>query len=171
MRLFVAIPMSHSMKQSLVEIQKRMIREGYKGSFTRKENLHMTAVFIGEWENTELVMKALDHVPIPSVSLELARLGHFGNLYWAGTREDPKLEEYVLALREEFRRASIPFDPHPFLPHITLARRIIAPKENDIEIPKAHMQLRHVCLMESDREEDGRLIYRELGRVSGKELG
>lgn len=171
MRLFIAIPMSHAMKHSLTEIQKQMARKGYKGSYTRRENLHMTVAFIGEWDDTNLVMKALNRIPIPQLTLELIRLGHFGNLYWAGARENPKLEEYAMAVREELRKESIPCDPHPFLPHITLARRIIAPKDKDIEIPKEYMQLRHVCLMESVREEDGRLIYRELGRVSRKELG
>ena len=47
MRLFVSIPMTHSMKQSLTELQKEMVRKDYRGSYTRKENLHMIVAFIG----------------------------------------------------------------------------------------------------------------------------
>lgn len=166
MRLFVAIPMTHHMKQSLQGIQKEMNRKGYKGSYTRKENLHMTAAFVGEYDRPERILEAMNRVPIPSITLELSRLGHFGNLYWMGTKENPMLEEYVLQLRNEFQNDGIPYDPHPFLAHITVARRVIAPKDRIIDAPKTYMSIRHVCLMESVRDAEGKVSYRELGRVS-----
>lgn len=166
MRLFVAIPMTHHMKQSLQGIQKEMNRKGYKGSYTRKENLHMTAAFVGEFDRPERILEAMNRVPIPSITLELSRLGHFGDLYWVGTKKVPCLEEYVFRLRKQFHEYKIPFDAHPFLAHITVARRIIAPQNTEINVPETHMELRHVCLMESARDADGKVFYRELGRVS-----
>ena len=168
MRLFVSIPMTHSMKHSLTELQKEMVRKDFRGNFTRKENLHMTVVFIGEYEDPDSVLRAMERVPVPCVTLELEKLGHFGQLYWAGTRENPKLEEYVQALRKEFRKDGIPFDPHPFLAHITVARRVAAPKGAAVAVPRDHMELSHVCLMESKRGEDGNVFYREIGHVTRK---
>ena len=168
MRLFVSIPMTHSMKQSLTELQNEMVRKDFRGNFTRKENFHMTVAFIGEYEDSDAVLRAMERVPVPYVTLELTKLGHFGQLYWAGTRENPKLEEYALALRNEFRKDGIPFDPHPFLAHITVARRVIAPKDAAVTVPRGHMEFRHVCLMVSERGEDGNVFYREIGRVTRK---
>ena len=51
MRLFVSIPMNHQMKHSLVELQKEMVRKGYRGNYTRRDNLHMTVAFIGDFED------------------------------------------------------------------------------------------------------------------------
>lgn len=168
MRLFVSIPMNHQMKHSLVELQKEMVRKGYRGNYTRRDNLHMTVAFIGDFEDPDLVLSAMERVSVPDVTLELVKLGHFGDLYWAGTREDSKLEEYALVLRNEFREERIPFDPHPFLAHITVARRVAAPKNAAVAVPSGHMALRHVCLMESSRGDDGKVFYREIGRVSRK---
>lgn len=171
MRLFVAIPMSENMKGSLGEVQKQMQKKGCRGNFTSRDNLHMTVAFIGEQEKYLPVLAAMKEVPLPDVTLQLSRLGHFGELYWVGTAERKELEQYVVLLREGFRTNSIPFDPHPFLPHITVARRVIAPKGISITVPNTTMRLRKVCLMESYRNSNGRVIYRELGSVHSKVFG
>lgn len=165
MRLFVAIPMTEKMKGSLTEIQKQMQQKGCRGNYTRKENLHMTVTFIGEQEEYQPVLDVMKEIPVPDVTLQLSRLGHFGELYWVGMEERKELEQYVKLLREGLRNNGIPFDPHPFLPHITLARRVMAPKGMTLQIPDTSMRVRKISLMESSRNTDGKLIYREVGAM------
>ena len=64
----------------------------------------------------------------------------FGNLLWAGTEKEPRLEALVKQLRRYLSTGQIPFDRKSFNPHITLIRNAIGSKGfADIEVCKASL--------------------------------
>ena len=64
MRLFIAICFDDNMLDSLAEIQDDLRRCGVKGSYTPRENLHMTLAFIGEYDDPEQVVEVMQKVPL-----------------------------------------------------------------------------------------------------------
>ena len=99
MRLFLAISLEGTMRQSLLTLQEQWKSLGVKGHFVPPENLHLTLAFIGEYGKPDAVMDALASVPFEPFPLRLDRLGHFGDLYWAGIADNTPLTTFVKRLR------------------------------------------------------------------------
>ena len=168
MRLFIAIQLNDEMKDALVRIQNAMKRNGVRGNFTRRENLHLTLAFIGEYSDVELVREVIDEIEFNDFEIGLDGIGAFGNLWWTGigSADDEELKAVAKMLRHGLADAGIPFDRKKFSPHITLVRKAQSPDgkipagvlEN---VPEANMIVNHISLMRSDRGKNG-MIYTEL---------
>ena len=52
MRLFIAILFEENIINALTHFQDNLKAKGVKGNFSRRENLHITLAFIGEYGNT-----------------------------------------------------------------------------------------------------------------------
>lgn len=163
MRLFIAIRLSDEIQRAIVDVQNTMRRQGIRGNYTPKENLHLTLAFIGEYSDPGYVLEAIENVPFVPVALTLSDMGAFGDLWWIGLESSPELKSYVRRLRHALAEAGIPFDKKRFSPHITMLRRA------DTELSKARtapvkglrMVSDHVSLMRSDRGKN-RMIYTEI---------
>ena len=167
MRLFVAVEPSPAFRSALAEVQARLRDAGAAARMLEPSNLHLTLAFIGLWPET---VTALPAVTKP-FSLTLSGLGIFpeAKVLWAGVRPSADLDRLAAEVRESLARAGIPFDPKPFVPHITLARKPRLPEGFDlseIAVPPAVMTVREVCLFRSDHLEQG-MAYTVIGR-SGK---
>lgn len=166
MRLFLAIQLNDSMRADLIKAQQTMQRLGVRGNYSRPENLHLTAAFIGEYSDPDYILDVLDQISFEPFRIRLNGIGSFGGLWWAGLSESPELKALVKRIRRALSDAGIPFDRKKFSPHITLIRKPISP---DGSIPEAvlehpftgEMTVDHVSLMRSDRGKKG-MIYTEL---------
>ena len=166
MRLFIAIQLSDPMRAALTDTQKLMQRQGVRGNYSRPENLHLTAAFIGEYSDPDLVLDVLEQIRFEPFQIRLNGIGSFRGLWWAGIGECPELKALVKRIRRALAEAGIPFDRKKFSPHITLVSKPVSP---DGSIPAAvlehppagKMTVEHVSLMRSDRGKNG-MIYTEL---------
>ena len=73
-------------------------------------------------------------------------------------------------IREKLTAADIPFDPKPFVPHITLGRKPVVPEAVDLSgimIPPADMTVEDVFLYRSERGENG-MVYSVIGSSTEK---
>ena len=60
MRMFIAIQLNDYMKDVLQAMQDYMRSRGVKGNYTKRENLHLTLAFIGEFDDPRVVLEAID---------------------------------------------------------------------------------------------------------------
>ena len=167
MRLFIAIQFSPDILDALLDLQAELKSCDLRGRYSPPENLHLTLAFIGEYGNPDAVMDALASVPFEPFSLRLDRLGHFGDLYWAGIADNPQLAAFVKRLRRALSDRNIPFDRKRFSPHITLVRKAEYYGETPlppVHAPEGEMEVNGVLLMRSDRGKHG-MIYTEVGRL------
>lgn len=165
MRLFIAIELEPEFRAALVELQDRMRRGGMTGRFTKEENLHLTLAFIGDYGDADRVLDVMASVPFESMHLELSGFGRFGDLYWAGLKENPALAAYVARLRRVLGEKGIPYDRKRFSPHITLLRRGETRHGlPELAPPEGHMEAAWVSLMQSRPGRNG-MVYTELGSV------
>ena len=91
-------------------------------------------------------------------------------MIWAGVKASNDLNQLVDRVRVNLLEAGIPFDPKPFVPHITLGRKPVVPSGfelSGIQVPSATMTVSDVCLYRSDREETG-MVYSVIGSSAVK---
>lgn len=116
-------------------------------------NLHVTLVFIGDVETARAaaIERAVAGVPGDAFTLSLERVGYWPRprILWLGPRATPPaLYALVGSLRAAVMAAGGPEETRPYLPHITLARKVSRPPRMDRIEPLAWEVTRY-CLLES----------------------
>ena len=169
MRLFVGLRPSETFRRALSELQAQLQDAGVAAKYLDPSNLHMTLAFIGEWP--ENIAGFLPSVEQP-FSITLSHIGLFreAKVIWAGVEESEPLNKLADSVRNNLSAAGVPFDPKPFVPHITLGRKPIVPVTFDLSeivIPAAEMTVSDVFLYRSDRYENG-MVYSVIGSASEK---
>ena len=169
MRLFIAILFDESILDALTDFQADLKSRGVTGNYTRRENLHITLAFIGDYGNPDEVLDAMERVDLRPIEISLDGVGSFGELFWVGLADNPQLAGYVKRLRRELSEQGIPFDRKRFSPHITLIRKYSlrdGRRRPVSDPPKGSMTAARVSLMRSERGKNG-MIYSEIGSVGG----
>ena len=167
MRLFIAIKFEEKILDSLTDFQDVLRGQGVSGNYTRRENLHITLAFIGDYGNPDEVLDVMDQVDFSPIKISFECVGSFGDLFWVGLADNPKLTSYVKRLRRGLSDNSIPFDRKKFSPHITLIRKYSCRGGRKISVPispMGTMTVTRISLMRSERGKNG-MIYTELGNV------
>lgn len=167
MRLFIAIQLSKTIKDSLINLQKNMKASGVTGNYTRTENLHLTLAFIGEYDNPSYAAHTLETISLKPFVLRLSGTGTFGNLFWAGIEQSEELTSLVKQVRKALSDADIPFDKKKFSPHITLIRKAMCKNGRtlpDVKVSPCDMSVERISLMKSERGDHG-MIYTEIAHA------
>ena len=172
MRLFIAIQLNEEMRNLLGDIQDSYRRMAVRGNYTPAENLHLTLAFIGEYDDPDKVLEALEAVSFQPCRISLDRTGCFGDLHWAGIADSPQLENLVKQIRHALADAGIPFDKKRFRAHITFLRRATFPRGAKTPFPgikTANMLVEEIALMCSTRGKHG-MIYTKIGAVEARNV-
>ena len=166
MRLFIAINFEEAFVDALTDLQERLMAAGATGNFTKRENLHMTLAFIGDYGSPEDVLDAMESIDFRPLDIRLDGVQHFREMYFARIAENKALEACVRRLRRSLSDKDIPFDKKKFSPHITLIRRVsyIGGDIPAVEPATGEMTVRNISLMRSDRGKNG-MIYTEIGNI------
>ena len=167
MRLFIAIQFDDLMIDALTGFQDDLKEQGVTGNYTSRDNLHLTLAFIGDHNDPDAVLDAMEESNFRPFDIRLDGVGHFGDLFWIGLSDNPALNAYVKRLRHCLADHGIPFDKKRFSPHITLIRKTGYKYGDRIpvyEVPKGSMRVENISLMRSDRGKHG-MIYTEIGSV------
>lgn len=174
MCLFVAILFSDHTLDQLFAACRRLRDCAGRGSFTRRENLHLTLAFIGESGREDELCRVLEKLEGEPFPLWVEGFGTFrregGDICWLGLRRSEALLALHRQLSEGLERAGFPVERRPFRPHLTLGRQVLLPRGFDPrrfggELPKITERVEAVSLMKSERI-DGRLTYTELYRYT-----
>ena len=154
MRLFIAIQFPDRIKKALSYLQQDMKDCGMKGNYTKEENFHLTLAFIGDYGDPDIVMESLETISFKPFTIELDGFGSFGDLYWAGIKENEDLKKCVKRVRHALADNGIPFDRKRFNPHVTVLRKAEFTGNPDafkIYLPDEKMRVEGISLMRSDR--------------------
>lgn len=177
MRLFTAIMFTEEIKESLYKTIHDLKDIAISGNFTLKENLHLTLNFIGETDQVQAVMLAMQQavakVNAGKFQLTIEGLGKFkrreGDIYWVGIAKEPFLWQIQHEMASELRKAGFVIEGREFKPHITLGRKVMVDKNfklHDFEkgFEPSAMDVTKVSLMKSERIQ-GKLTYTEIYHV------
>jgi 2'-5' RNA ligase len=178
MRLFTAITFHEDIKSDIYKTIGRLKALSKGGSFTTKDNLHLTMNFIGETNRLQDVLQVMDqiseNIKPHCFTLTVNGLGKFnrreGDIYWLGVEENQILwrlqRELVKGLKDV---GFFDLDDRVYKPHLTLGRRVklkdgFQPKEFEMGIEPLQIEVTKISLMKSERLE-GKLVYTELYHI------
>jgi 2'-5' RNA ligase len=170
MRLFIAILLSDDIKDELCSCIGRLRDEAESGSFTRRENLHLTLAFIGQTERLDDVKRAVNSVTSPCFELMLEGSGVFrrdgGDVFWAGIRRSEALDKLYRTLNAALAEQGLPYEKREFCPHLTLGRQVVTGEgfsagDFSRAIKPVTMKAVKISVMKSERIA-GRLVYTEI---------
>lgn len=161
MRLFVALTFEDAFLDALTQYLHSCRRLG-RGSWTRREQLHLTLEFLGELQDPVPAMVAMDAVTVPPFDLVTGQPGFFrredGDIFWLGLEPSPPLLSLQRQLHTALSRQGLKLETRLFRPHLTLGRGVT------LSQPPAPPQLAQfisgISLLESSRV-DGALTYTE----------
>ena len=173
-RLFIGLRPSPAFRDALSGLQENLRAAGVTGRWLEPFNLHLTLAFIGERPDPEAILSLLPPVE-KEFSIALSHPGFFpkADVLWAGTQPCAELDALAACVRDRLTEGGIRFDPRPFVPHITLARKPKLPEGMDLSlfpVPPAEMTVREVCLYQSERGESG-MMYTVIGSTRKNEEG
>lgn len=177
MRLFIAINLNDEIKDYLEAAIRELSRKAAVGNFTRRENLHLTLVFLGEVGTDRLgaVKSAMNRVKGEPFRLSFSGFGKFnrrgGDIHWAGVDKSEALFTIQKQLAAELEKAGFSLEDREYSPHLTLGRevRLTEPPETvygSLLSVKPEMAVSRISLMKSERI-NGKLVYIE---IYGKNL-
>lgn len=176
MRLFIAVNFPEPVKDKLEELQGALRWGCVRGNFSRKPNLHLTLVFLGEVPGGRVkeIRAVMDAVRAAPFSLVLHGLGCFdrdsGGVWWIGADGG----EGILRLHEQLcsrlKSAGFGLERRAFKPHLTLAREVSLSDGFDTRALSASFapietEVAHISLMRSERTGCA-LTYTELYKKS-----
>lgn len=170
MRLFIAIQLETRIKDEICGVMEQMRPHMRRANFTRRENLHLTLVFLGETGRVDAVKRAMDKTEGEAFQLTLGRLGKFsrngGDIYWMGIGENRALSSLHSGLSAALTEAGFTLEQRRFRPHLTLAREAVPAEDFDEKalsrkLPEVFMPVSNFSLMKSERLE-GRLVYTQI---------
>jgi 2'-5' RNA ligase len=130
-RVFFAIPPQDSCRAALVHAVRKAVRAS-GGRPVPPPDLHITLAFIGHAapEQLTLLKSAAASVPVAPFEFQFDHLEHWVRsqvLCVSGSRPPRAGEALVHALRSAIMRHDIRLDPHPWKPHVTVARNVLNP--------------------------------------------
>lgn len=130
MRLFIAVNFSGGALDWLCEKVALLRENSFKGSFSKRDNLHLTLIFLGEvaFDRVDLIKSAMDEVEADCFELKMAGLGRFkrndGDIVWAGVEMSGELLSIYEQLAENLIKRGFRVEKGKFTPHITLGGRV-----------------------------------------------
>lgn len=165
MRVYIAIDFHGDVKNYLENLTTSIKNHCTEGSFTRKENFHMTIRFIGEANKLQIdkIKYVIDRAVVKAspFDLKINDIGIFTrkktNILWVGIEENIVLSNIHKELTNLLREEKLPFYDKLFMPHITLGRRVklrdnSVALDNLIEFEKITIPVKSISLMASVEE-------------------
>lgn len=163
MRAFIAF----ELPQRFVDDTARLVRQlsaAIPGRFMPPENYHVTLAFLGDIGEADArrAIDALDDAcsgfgPPPCSATGLGTFGRASDAtLWLGIARAPGLVDAAARVRDRLRDSGLAFDTKPFMPHVTLARRVRIPRAGlDGLVFPAPCELARVTLFKSTLDQTG----------------
>jgi 2'-5' RNA ligase len=166
MRLFVGVPLSLSSADCIGGFLSALRPiSGENIDFVKKSNLHLTLAFIGEREEYASVCMALKevakrHQPFVISSEGLSFFGRKGKgSVVIRFKDSEPLSDLAEDVRSELKKNNIPFDPKPFVSHVTIIKKSQPRREN---IEPFLETISSFALFLSKRDEKNELEYEQI---------
>lgn len=176
MRLFTAITFDSDIRDAIYKVIDTLRPLTQRGSFTLKENLHITLNFIGEVSDLESVKSAMENAVsdnMGSFNISIRGFGKFksgdGDICWLGIEREEHLWRLQRDMANRLMAAGFKLEQREYKPHLTLARRVVLDRSfNEAQfikgLPILSQRVEKISLMKSEQIK-GKLTYTEVYSV------
>lgn len=130
-RLFFAFWPDDSLRHAIIKACRRAVKRS-GGKPVPAANFHITLAFLGslDADGAGKARQAADRVRAAAFDLQLDRLGFWSGsgLLWLGATQPPQAARVLAAdLVRELRTRGLAPDAKAFVPHLSLARKVLKP--------------------------------------------
>ena len=131
LRLFIAIECPEEIKAELDRSMALIRRSCVKGTFSRRENFHLTLIFLGQVPAARAaeIAAAMDACNLPPFPVTIGHMGRFrrreGDILWRQIAADDRLLTLQSRLSALLREQGFSLEDRGFRPHLTMARRAV----------------------------------------------
>lgn len=156
MRLFLAYMPDGETQEKLKKVQDALRTEGIQGEYYDPGRMHMTLVFIGDYDDTERVMRIVREIPAEETVLQPEGIDIIRDRYVLRYRGNEKLRSYIGRIRSSLKENGIPYADQPFAAHFTLVdtdQRIFA---GSFDLSFAEAKVSSASLLQSNKETGGK---------------
>jgi 2'-5' RNA ligase len=180
MRLFIAINFDDEKKDRITEIQNKLKEQGITGNYSKRDNLHLTLVFIGEIAENKIsdIIQSINMINIKAFDFELMGISYFkgnykGDTVFLDVLGNQHLNSINKFLIYDLKSKGFILKERDFKPHLTLIREAVQLKDSlinnsikntldlNIKYDKISVKVDKISLMVSERKGNA-LIYREI---------
>ena len=172
MRLFLALELPERAGERFFESVERIRSAAVRGTFTRRENVHLTLAFLGEQPEDRVpdIREVMDGCAPGPITLKVGHLERFRNrdgvTLVRTVEKDPGLISLQSELSDSLRALGFVLDDRPYLPHLTVGRKVVLRpgatlEDLDRETEPLTARIGKMTLFLSHRT-DGVLIYTPL---------
>ncbi len=164
MRLFIACYLSSTSHQALIG-KKQNFEHHLKGKFVPDNQLHITITFLDEVEPSYVptIIEVVKNTPLKHTTLNFKQfftfIVHKKNTLIAELENDQSLTAFKVALDKQLQAIGLTFNQRQFIPHITLARRIVDHERlNSLQkslFEPLSLDISHVAIMKSTLHQNG----------------
>lgn len=160
MKLLISINFDEETKQKLYSHMRNLTDNCDKGYFTKKDNIHLSLVYVGETNQIGAVVETMDAIDAAQFEISLADGGKFrrsgGEIYWVGVEKSPELVRLQKILYRSLVRKGVINEKNDFKPHLTVSRETIVSQER---IPETNfterLTVKRISLMKCEQVRDG----------------
>jgi len=166
MRLFIAINFTDETKTKLLKVIDSLKAISRKGNFTKRENLHLTLVFLGECppQKVSAIKQVIESVSFTPFTICFDIIGKFtrdgGDIYWIGVQRNDILQSLQKDLNDRLLGKGFEIERREYKPHITLGREVVVGSA-PLQVEPFTQEVSGIDLMKSDRV-NGVLVYSRL---------
>lgn len=155
MKLLISINFEEEAKNTLYDHMKLLTEKCEKGTFTPRDNIHLTLVYVGETTQIGAVVETMDAIDAEQFDITLSEKGRFrrsgGEVYWVGIEKSPELVRLQKILYRSLVRKGVMREKNEFKPHLTVSRDTVISKENIPETDFAQrITVKRVSLMKCE---------------------
>ena len=158
MRAFLGIDFDSVSFKKINNLMLNLSKSGVKGNFTKKDNLHLTLLFLGELNKEEInqVENIMDSIEFCDFTIEIKKLTSLKDMLVLEV-ESEKLMLLQKEIALKVSKTKINFDNKKYYPHITLVRKSNMMLEKELNI---NSNVNGFYLYSSQRI-DGNLVYKK----------
>ncbi len=156
MRLFLGYLPDKETKEKLRRVQEEIRAKGIQGNYYDPERLHMTLVFIGDYDDTDRVMNLVRKIPCAEMVLDPDCIDIIRDRYVLKYRDNAALGDYVKRIRACLQANGIPYADDVFKAHFTLVDAEQKTLKTQIDLSFAAAKVSSVSLLQSNKETGGK---------------
>lgn len=156
MRLFLAYLPDGETKEKLKKVQELIRAEGIQGEYYDPGRMHMTLVFIGDYDDTERVMRIVREIPAEETVLQPEGIAVIRDRYVLKYRDNDILRSYIERIRSRLKENGIPCAGQPFTAHFTLVDTDQRTLSGSLDLSFADAKVSSASLLQSNKETGGK---------------
>ena len=164
MRCFIGISLESTALSRVVKLQEGLAKNGYKGNFTGKTNIHITLSFLGEQNERDVnkIIEIMDGIDFKEFIVKINKMTNLKDMIILEISKDKELMELQKTLTNKLKENGFKVDEKEYYPHITLIRENNIKTNIDLDI---NSKVDRIILFESRRNNSNGKSYLEYRRI------